>query len=124
MISPTKILEIEGEVATHRGVLKKLLTSGEVDEAGISTADETHFVINMDSGMTLGFRADRKVKWADLVSGREGMTMDVHSSGDCDAKIERNFMIFDNKGRSTLICGIPDDVDGTSYKTGAVGCIN
>ena len=39
--------------------------------------DETHFVVNLDNGKTLGFRGDTTVKYADVVSGRESITLVV-----------------------------------------------
>lgn len=41
----------------------------------MESADETHFLINMDKGRTLGFHGDERVKYADVTSGGEGMTM-------------------------------------------------
>ena len=43
--------------------------------------DETHFVINLDNGRTLGFRGDTTVKYAEVVSGGESMTMVIRISG-------------------------------------------
>lgn len=37
--------------------------------------DKTHFIINMDNVRTLGFRGDKKVKYADMVSDGVGITM-------------------------------------------------
>ena len=56
--------------------------------------DETHFVINMDNGRTLGFKGDTDVKYADVTSGGEAMTMVVRLNV---RGIENPFMIFKNK---------------------------
>ena len=39
--------------------------------------DETHFVINMDNGRTLGFQGDTLVKYAEVVSNGDSMVMVV-----------------------------------------------
>ena len=47
----------------------------------MENVDETHFVINMDNGRSLGFRGDSTVKYADVVAGGESMTLVVRISG-------------------------------------------
>lgn len=39
-----------------------------------------YFVINMDNGGTLGFKGDVLVKWADVASGGDGITLVVRLS--------------------------------------------
>ena len=78
---------------------------------------ETHFIVNMDNGRMLGFRGDDAVKYADVVSGRLGMTMVVRVSGGSNGIIHRPFMIFQNDKCSYPICGCPDNVLGVSYRT-------
>ena len=119
--SPEKELQIEREVATHIGVLCNMLTSGEVDEKDLGNADETHFVINLDKGRTLKFAGGSEVKYADVVSGGEGMTMVVRLSGGRDARIELPFMVFTNKNRNYPIRGVPDNVASGAYRTGPKG---
>jgi hypothetical protein len=43
--------------------------------------DETHFVVNLDNGHTLGFQGDTSVTYAEVVSGGDSMTMVVRISG-------------------------------------------
>ena len=43
----------------------------------IENVDETHFIINMDNGKSLGFRGDDTIKYADVVSGGVRITMVV-----------------------------------------------
>ncbi len=43
----------------------------------------------MDNGRTLGFAGDENVKYADVVSGGEGITMIVHSLGENELKLKR-----------------------------------
>lgn len=47
----------------------------------MKNADKTHFVITCDNGRTLGFCGTDEVKYADIVSGGEGLTMIVSQSG-------------------------------------------
>jgi hypothetical protein len=47
----------------------------------VENADETHLVVNMDNGRTLGMIGDEDVKYADVVSGGTGMTRLVRISG-------------------------------------------
>lgn len=44
---------------------------GTVDEKDILNADETHLVINVDNGRTIGFYGREEMKSADVVSGNE-----------------------------------------------------
>lgn len=120
-LSPAKQLEVEQEVARHLGKMKKGFESGEYDENHMSNADETHFIINMDNGKTMGFCGDKEVKYADVTSGGEGMTMLIRLSGGRKARIEPPLMIFKNKTRSYPIRGVPDDVPGVAYRSGPRG---
>lgn len=69
----------------------------------------------MDNGHTLGFKGDMEVKYADVVSGGDGMTMVVRLSGGRDAQIDPPFMVFTNRNRSCPIKGVPDTVPGVAY---------
>lgn len=48
-----------------------------MQEYNVENAEETHFAINVDNGRTLGFYGDNEMRWADVVSGGEIMTMVV-----------------------------------------------
>lgn len=119
--SPQKEKEIEISVAVHLGTVSGLMTACKLDENDIENADETHFIINVDNGRTLGFCGDKEVKYADVVSGGEGFTMVVRISGGRDSRVEAPFLVFKNKDRNYPIRGLPDDVDGVSYRTGPKG---
>ena len=75
----------------------------------------------MDNGRTLGFSGQEEVKYADAVSGGEGMTMVVRIIGGRDAKVEAPFMVFKNANRSYPIRGVPDGICGVSYRSGPKG---
>ena len=121
-LSSEKEKYIEKTVAYHLGQVKREFDSG-MDENYIENMDETHFVINVDSGTTLGFQGDKKVKYADVSSGGEGMTMVVRISGGVNARLRRTMMIFKNQDSrypiTTLpLKNVPDDM---FYRTGPRG---
>ena len=121
MLSKEKQSAIEREVAYHLGCVKRQFDNGELDEDLIENMDETHFVINMDNGKTLAMKGAENVKYADVVSGGEGMTMIVRITGGVNAKVYPSMMIFKNKDRNYPIRGLIDDVEGVSYRTGPKG---
>ena len=95
--------------------------SGALNENFVENVDETHFVVNMDNGKTLGFRGDNDVKYSDVVSGGVGMPMIVRLTGGPGATICQPFMIFQNESCSYPIRGTPDNVPGVSYRTAKKG---
>jgi len=117
MVSAEKQLQIERSVAFHLGELKRGFESGILIEDKIENADETHFVFNMDNGKTLGLRGDTSVKYADVTSGGESITMMVRISGGRHAAVQPPFLIFKNAMRSHPVRGVPDDVPGACYRT-------
>ncbi|KAL3695584.1 hypothetical protein R1sor_009660 [Riccia sorocarpa] len=117
MISPQKQVQIEMSVAQHLGLMCGQFQSGRLDENLVENIDETHFLINMDNDRTLGFRGDTQVKYADVVSGSQGMTMVVKVTGSVHAKIGTPFMIFSNANCSYPINNVPDNVPGVCYRT-------
>lgn len=72
----------------------------------MDSIDETHFVIDFDNGKTIGFSGGTQVKYADVVSGGDGMTMIVHISGGPIALIIPPTMISTNSNGSYDICGV------------------
>lgn len=83
---------------------------------GIS--DKTHFVINIENGKTLGFLWDDDVKFAEVVSGGEGMNMIVRQTGGRDACMASVFVISHHNRRIYPSEGVPDNVPGACYRTG------
>ena len=80
-------------LAFHLGELKRGFESGELDEDLVENADETHFVFNMDNGRTVGMRGDEHVKYADVASGDEGITMMVRITGGRNARVEAPMLV-------------------------------
>jgi len=121
LVSPLKESIIEKSVAFHLGELKRGFQSGLLREECIENADETHFIFNMDNGKTLGFKGDRHVKYADVVSGGDPITMMVRISGGVNARIEAPMLIFKNQNGAYPIRGVADNVPGVCYRTGPHG---
>lgn len=61
-LSPSKQKERDRGVVRHLGYMYRLLSSEAANEGDIENADETHFVNDMDSGKTLVFADESKVK--------------------------------------------------------------
>ena len=95
-LSAAKQLFFEKEVAFHLGTLKREFETGTIDENDVENADETHFMINMDNGRTLSFSGESEVKYADVVSGGDSVTMMVRLSGGRVAIVQNTFMVFKN----------------------------
>lgn len=121
MVSAERQQHIDKEIAFHLGVVLRDFKSGVLDEDVVENVDETHFVINMDNGKTLGFRGDENVKYADVVSGGIGMTMVVRITGGPLARIEVPMIIFQNDNCSYPIRGLEDAVPGVAYRTARKG---
>ncbi|OWY96290.1 hypothetical protein PHMEG_00033478 [Phytophthora megakarya] len=111
-LSAAKILHIEKSVAFHLGELRRGFADGSLDEDAIANIDETHFVVDFDNGKTLGFSGEKHIKYADVVSGGEGLTMVVRLSGGASAQIFPPMMIFMNAEGNYPIRGVKDNVPG------------
>jgi hypothetical protein len=102
-------------------VLQRGFQTGIFDENLIENIDKTHFVVNVDNGRTLGFRGDTIVKYADVVSGGDSMTMVVRISGGRRSLIEAPMLIFTNGNSTYSIRGLDDNIPGVSYRIGSKG---
>jgi hypothetical protein len=116
-VSPEKREFIDRSCVYHLGIVKRAFENGDLKEEMVENWDETHFVINLDNGKTLGLIGEKSIKYADVVSGGEGMTMLVRITGGPSACIQPPLMIFQNSNRSYPIRGVPDDVPGVCYRT-------
>lgn len=79
--------------AFHFAKLKRGFESGELNEDTIENAYETHFVLNMDNGLTLGLKGNENVKYADFVSGGDPINMVVRLTGGKHATIQPPILI-------------------------------
>ncbi|KAE9101766.1 hypothetical protein PF010_g14342 [Phytophthora fragariae] len=120
-VGPEKREAIERDLAAHLGKLKRGFESGHLNEDAIENVDETHYVIDFDNDKTLGFAGEKSIKYADVVSGGEGMTMVVRISGGASGRIHPPMMIFQNASSSYPIRGVPDKTPGVCYRTGPKG---
>jgi hypothetical protein len=75
----------------------------------------------LDNGRTLGFRRDTTIKYADVVSSGDSMTMVVRISGGRRSLIEAPMLIFTNGNSTYPIRGLDDNIPRVSYKTGPKG---
>jgi hypothetical protein len=91
-----KELQIQMQASHHLGILQRGFQTGIFDENLIENIDETHFVINIDNGRTLGFWGDTTVKYVDVVFGGDSMTMVVRISRGRRSLIEAPMLIFTN----------------------------
>ncbi|KAL0251054.1 hypothetical protein GEMRC1_000268 [Eukaryota sp. GEM-RC1] len=120
-ISPSKTAEIEREVAFHLGKLKRLFDSGDLNEYLVENFDETHFILNVDSGYTLAQRGQKEIKYADVVSGTVGFTMVVRLTGGAQGKLTPIFIIFQNASSSYPIRDVDDDMPLVGYRSSKKG---
>lgn len=88
---------VEKKVAFFLGSLVREFYRGALGERDIGNADETHFVIIVDNGITLGFHGEQVVKYLYVTFDGEGMTMMVRISGGPEAVLQISMMIFKNK---------------------------
>jgi hypothetical protein len=98
-------------------VLQRDFQTGIFDENLIENKDETHFVINMDNSHTLGFQGDTTVKYVEMVSSGNSMTMVVRICGGRRSLIEVPMLIFTNGNNKYPIRGFDDNIPGVSYRT-------
>ena len=82
--NPEKELQIERATTYHLGVLQRDFKSEIFDENLMENVDEIHFVVNLDNGRTLEFRGDTIVKYAEVVSRGDSMTMVIRIQGGVD----------------------------------------
>ena len=51
----------------HLDVLQRGFESGLFDKNLMKNVDETHFVVNLDNGGTLGFKGDTSIKYVAVI---------------------------------------------------------
>lgn len=77
MVNPTKQQKIERSNAFSLGEMKRGFEYEVLYEGLWENADETSFACNIGSRKTHAFIGDKEVKYADVVSGGEPVTMTV-----------------------------------------------
>lgn len=78
-----------------------------VDEFHVANSDETHFIMNVENSNMHSFRGDDEVKFVDVLSRVEGITMHVRFTSGRNAHISQAFTIFLKKHRNYPIKGVP-----------------
>lgn len=97
--SPRKEKEIKIAVADHLGAPRGLFPNG-LCENYVGNTDKTNFILNIDNSRTFEFSGEMEVRYADVVFGKESLTMMVGHSGGLNARIEPPFIVFMNKSTS------------------------
>jgi hypothetical protein len=123
-LSEEKQLERERAIAHHLGTMKRGFSSVELEDWCVENMDETHLRINMDNGRTIAEIGDRNVKYLDVLSGGQGMTMMVRLSGGAGEIIANPFIVFQNESRSYAIRKVPDNVPCVSYRSQQKGWVD
>lgn len=100
------------KVVFHLGSLKRSFNNGKICEGSIENGDEMQFVVNLDTGKTLGFIVKEHVKYADVVSGREPMIIMVLFFSDVYANIHHPIIVFQNRERTYPTSEVADYVAG------------
>ena len=122
--SPDKESHVKMLTTFHLGVVRRGFLSGEYHEDYIANVDETHFVINMDNGRTLGFCGDQAVKYANVVFGGEAMTMVVRVTRGRQATIKPPMIIFTNQTQNYPIRGLQDNILGIHLYFLCMSCMS
>lgn len=79
---------------------------------------------NVDNGKTLGFIGYKEIRYADVTSGGEGITIIVRVTGEKNSRIPVPLFIFKNQDRNYPIRGVVENVPGVSYRTGPKGWVD
>ena len=119
-----KQLAINQEVAYNIYHVKQLFDSVDLYENLSEKIDETHFLVNMDNGITMTTKGINNVKCPDVVSYGKGMALVVIITGGTNEKIFLDMMRFKNKDRNYLICGMEDNIPGIYYHTKTKGLMD
>jgi hypothetical protein len=96
MCSPAKQELIERKAAFYMDILNRVFISREFNEDLMENMDETHFLINMDNKKTFAFREDKVIKYSNVISSGEWISMCFKISSGVSSKIQVPFFIFKN----------------------------
>lgn len=120
-VSNVKEVEIHKSVSFFLGALNKCFDNGTFKNELIENVDETNCLINMDEGLTLEKRGEKVIKYMDVVSGKEGITLLVRVIGGVNGCIGAPMLLFKNQDRNYPIRNLPDNIEGVSYRTSPNG---
>jgi len=123
-LSPEATTELHRGLTYHLGCLKRDYDDGVLDERDVENFDETHMVLDMGGEYTLSSVNTKRVNYAALSNGRQSFTICLRISGGPQAKIEPPLVLFPNKDSNYPIQGVPDDIDGVTYRTNPKAYMN
>lgn len=92
--------------------------SKQFDDNNIENDDEAHFNIKMDNWKAIVFSGETKARYAEMVSGKEGIENLVRISGGKEVKVKFFFMLFKNGKHGYRIRYIPDEITNLPYRNG------
>ena len=119
-LSDENTASIYKHIAHHLQSIKREFDEG-LEESVVENFDETHMVIDMDNGHVLDFQFSKHVTCADLASARYCFTVCMRLSGGPQGKIEKPLVIFQNPSSKYPIAGIPDNIQGITYRSSPKG---
>lgn len=94
MESPAKRELIDRQVAFHIDQLSRNLNSGLLKKEEILNSVETHSINHLYHNQTLSKHGDTEIKYADVVSRGDGLTMMVTLRGNCIGHMEVPLFFF------------------------------
>ena len=74
-------------------------------------------MINMDNGRTLGICGEQVIKYVDVVSRGEAMTLVVRVTRGVRAEIKAPMVIFTNSNRNYPICSVANNIPQVTYRS-------
>lgn len=120
MLSPEQVSRNNKFMAYHLGVINPMYEDG-LDPMTVENFDATHMVIDMDNGRVSEFQAKRHVSYAEVVSCRNCFTVCFRIPNLDGGKIEKPIVILKNPNSNYPIAGIPDDLEGITYRSSTKG---
>jgi hypothetical protein len=78
----------------------------------------------MDNGRTLGITGNQTVRYMDVVSGSQGMTLMLRITDGKDPTAWTPMLLIQNASRSYPIQNVADNVPGVCYRTGPEGWVD
>lgn len=94
-------------IAFHLGNIKRDFESGKIHASEQCNADETHLLVGVKTKKILCYRGATRVKYQQVVSGSEGMTVVITiKGGDSSATVSVPMVIFPNDAYNYPLVGV------------------
>lgn len=117
LVSPVNLELTDRQDASHIGQLSCDLKSGLLKKEEIFNSDETSFILHLHNKQTLSKNGGTEMKYANLVSGDDSMTLMIALGGGCGCHIKVPMIIFENVFRSYPIRELCDDIPSVTYSS-------